>query len=375
MAKEEKNLSFDDFLEENLLDGLEEEEELEDQEDQEEEESPKKEKKKSQKPPVDEVEEEEEEEEEVVEEKEPTATTEDEETEDEEEEVDSSAFFEQVEKITGISLEDLDYKGVDPLSPEGVALREKAVMEYAVDNFLEELQKTHPKVFNAMQYAYAGRDIAELFEGVARRDYRKVSIGDDDENLAKQILTEYYEQKGIKSPERIRRLIQTDEESEEGLIQSARSMLEELQAEQARQEDEKLEQAKRERQEQEKRDKVFIASLDDVLESGKLETFQLAGKQEVSEFKKYLLSRIHRGPDNTYQLVTTIEPGKVEKILQAEYFRFKGGDLSRMVQIKAGTENAKKLRLRLNKDKKKKAATTEVDTKTTLSMKDFYANQ
>lgn len=382
MAKETK-LSLEDFMADEDFLREEEEEEVEEtpeeesEEEEEEEEEvlpelpdkkkkkPAKKKKPEPEPVIDEEEEEQEEEEE------PSEEEQEEELEEEEDEVSSDEFFEEVNRITGLEV-DVDYKGVDPISVQGIALREKAIVEKTLDNFFTELQDKHPKVFQAMQYAHAGKDITDLFESVAKRDYSKIEIKDDDEDLAREILKEYYKSKGIKNEARLKTLIEAEEIEEGGLIKAGKAVVAELAAEQAKEQETKLERAKAEKAEQTRRDKAFVGAIGEIVDTGKLSNFKLTGKTEANEFKNFLLGNIQRTADGGYLFTTKVDQANLEKILQYEYFKFKQGDLSKLIQLKAETENAKKLKLRLQKETKKKTSTQEDARRSSnWSLRDF----
>ncbi len=253
--------SFDDFSEDAGLSygpDDEDEEEEESEEEDEEEEKPKKKviaKKKAKEEAEEESEEEEEEEkpkkgkkapkkpEPVVaeEEEETTAEASDEEEETEEETTEaSSKFFEEVEKLTGMEV-DVDYGDVDPLTPQGVAIREKAVREAALNSWIEEIEVKYPAAFRALQHAHNGGDIADLFSTAASRDYSKVEIGDKDTALSTEILKDFYKARGVKSEQKILKMIETDTDSDLGLIGEAKAALKELQEEQAAKENEVFE--------------------------------------------------------------------------------------------------------------------------------------
>lgn len=383
--KAELPFSLDDFNEEegiNLYEN-EEEEELENSEEEEEEEEeptppPKKRKKKSKTAPPEGEEEEEEQEEEEQEEEESSEQEEENEEENEgeesEEDYDPKEFFDEVEKITGFQVE-MDETGLDLSTPQGVAVREKAIKEQAVDGFLEELKENHPKVYQAMQYAYSGKDINELFSNISStRDYSKVELGEGDEELARQVLREYYKIRGVRNESRIKSLVQTEEDSEEGVIEAAKAVVKELSEQQEKERQDKLEQAGKEQAEQQRRDRAFVSALGEIVDSGKVDTFKIAGKAEAKDFKEFLMSSIQRTQDGGYAFFTPIDQRDLEKLIQYEYFKFKKGDLSKLIQIKAGTENAKRLKFRMQKDKKKRAGGGgDPSGEISNSMKDFYA--
>lgn len=285
---------------------------------------------------------------------------------------DAQAFFEEVEKITGTSVE-VDYGDVNPLSPQGVALRDKAIKTAALDSFLEEIETKFPQAYKALEHALNGGDITQLFSQTTGRDYSKVEIKEGDDALAKEILKEYYKSRGVKSEAKINKMIEADEDSEGGLVKEAQTALNELKEEQESQRNDILEKQKQAASEQKKKDQILVTAVDEVLESKKLGNFRIADRQEAVEFKKFVLSSIRRTGSGTYELATPLNNSELEKQLQYFYFQFKKGDLSKIVQQKAATENAKKLSLKLAAEQSKTKKSTEQESKNKMSMKDFYA--
>ncbi len=387
MAKKEKApLSFSDFdADENLLnqeeeetqeDEQDEEESEEEEEEQEEEVEEKKKPKSKSKVTPKKVEKEEEPEEEEEEEEEETQQPQNEEEEEEQEEEtqddseQASKFFEQVEKITGREVE-VDYGNVSPLSPQGVALREKALVDSTLDSWLEEIETKFPQVFQALQYANNGGDPAELFTQTTSRDYTRVELKEDDTDLAKQILKEYYQAKGVKSEEKIKKLIETDEDSESGIVKEAQSALAEMRTEQEEQRNQTLTAQKAKADEQKKRDTVLVTAIDEVLESRQLGSFKIIDKMEARQFKDFVLKNVRRTGEGKYEFATPVDATTLQNALQYQFFQYKGGDLSKIIQQKAASENAAKLKLKLKSEQGKVKKNTTEEGRTTLSLKDF----
>lgn len=290
---------------------------------------------------------------------------------EEEEGVDPSQFYEQVEKITGQELA-VDYAGVDPLTPQGVALREQAIKSSVLEGFLEEIETKFPAAYKALQHAYNGGDISELFKTATGRDYAKVDIGDKDEVLATEVLKEFYRSKGVKNEAKILRMIEADQDSDQGLVGEARTALAELRAEQETKTNELLEGQKNKAADQAKRDKVMITAIDEVLDSGKISSFKLPSKQEGSDFKRFVVQNIRKLPEGKYEFATPIESGNLEKLLQYQYFQFKKGDLDKLISIKATTKTAEGLKLKLKTEQEKvKSGSGSPIVKLGGSMRDF----
>lgn len=382
---------MEDFFEENLdLNDVDEQEEVEEveedeQEEQEEVEEPKKKKVESKSKKKEEASEEESEEEEEkpvkkkvekkskAEPKEEAEETEEgveEDSEEESEAPDPKSFFEEVDKLTGQPVE-VEFGDVDPLTPQGIAIRDKAVREAALDTFLQELEESYPTAYKALQYAYDGGNVADLFKEVATRDYSKVELKEDDDALATEILREYYKTKGIKNEKTINKMIETAQDSEEGIVTEAKGFLKELQEEQAEKTEKALAAQRQAAGEEKKRDQVLGAAINEVLETGTLSNFKINPK-EVNEFRKFVVGSIRRAGEGNYTFTTQVDSRNLEKQLQYLYFQFKKGDISNLVQAKQITKETQKLRLKLQQEQGTKKTTTKEERGKFGSMKDFY---
>lgn len=308
---------------------------------------------------------------EEVEEEEPSDATTDIEEEEEPEDKgqDPKAFWEQVDSITGIPLE-VEYGDLDPLSPQGVALREQALVSKTVEDFIDKIAEQHPNVYKALEYATAGGNIEDLFKG--EKDYSKIVLKEEDEDHAKLILDEYYEKKGIASSDRRKRMIAADSESEEGLVKTAQGVLAELQQTQEAERDEEVTARKAIAERQRAQDQKFLQNVDGLINSLKLDNFKLSSKKEAQDFSQFVRDHLQRDGKGGYMIVTPIEPQSLEKQLQAEFFKFKGGNLSQLITTKATTLNAQKLRLGMQQEAAlTKKTTTAPDVKRSQSMRDY----
>ncbi len=78
-----------------------------------------------------------------------------------------------------------------------------------------------------------------------------------------------------------------------------------------------------------------------------------------------------------YEFSTPIEPTNLPKLLQYQYFQFKKGDLRQLIKIKAATENANNLKLRLKNDQaktKKGTGAGAADVNKKMTFADFNAD-
>lgn len=72
-------------------------------------------------------------------------------------------FYGKVEQITGLPVK-VEYGETDPLSPEGLAMREQVVREDAIMKFDEFMRESDPRAYAYFQHRKAGRSDEDFFE-------------------------------------------------------------------------------------------------------------------------------------------------------------------------------------------------------------------
>lgn len=317
---------------------------------------------------TEEVEEQPETNEEVEPQKEETGEEVEEEVEVENKEDDPSEFWADVEKLTGYNV-DVDYGDLDPLSPEGVAKREESVMQFAIDSFLEQLKNEYPKVYAGLEHSSNGGDLEDLFTP-GEKDYSKIEIGDDNDELAKRIVFDYYKSKGA-TEKRIKRIVDSLQDSEEDdLVEEARELLKELQTDQKTKREQAFATQEKQAEELKNQDLGMIDTINGFLKGGKVGSFNIP-KADFPNFQRFVLSRVQRSPDNSgYLFVKPLDKGDLEKQLQYEFFEFKKGDLSKFIDTNARTQNVKRLKTKLNQKENTKGLGGD-RKKNIRTMKDF----
>ena len=344
---------LDEFTEDSLLDTLEEEEqedaaakggseEDDDEPNPEKDEDGKKPKSGKKKPEPEEEEEEDEEDEE------------DEEEEEEEDDEPEDTFWADVERLTGRKIE-VDYGDVDPESPEGAAIREEALIQQAIAEHLDYLSKAYPREFKALEHAANGGKLEDLFNP-AEPDYSKIEIPQDDEEFQRSFLKSYYERKGFSSAKAVK-MVELDEDSDEGLYKAATEALQELAEKQEQERSKILEEQRKAAEMQKKQDMQMVQTVESIISSGKLNKFTVPVK-EREDFYKYALTHIQRNPQGGYMIVQPVDPKELEMQLQEMYFAYKKGDLGAIIQREVKSESARRLKRAASKATKKKGSDT-----------------
>jgi hypothetical protein len=360
MAKQQKEELplMDDFAEESLLDQLVEEEEagVDDAEELNEEtdnddDSENLESKLEEESEEDSEEEEDDEEEDEEEEDEKSVKNKSKKSSKEDSEEESTeSFWSDVEKLTGRQIE-VEYGDVDPETPEGAAIREEALAQQVVNDHLDYLSKIYPREFRALEHAANGGKLEDLYSP-AEPDYSKISIGEDDEEAQKSFMNSYYQRKGF-SPSKAKRMVEADEDSEEGLYSATKDALKELSTDQERERNRIIEDQRKADMAAKKQDMQMIGSVERVVQSGKLNKFTVPVKEREG-FYEYALSNMQRNPNGGYMFVQPVQPNDLERQLQEMYFAYKGGDLSKIIQREVKTEGAKRLKRASSKESSKK---------------------
>lgn len=260
----------------------------------------------------------------------------------------ASEFYQAVTNLHGIELE-VDYGDVDPLSPEGVALREQNLAEVAIASQMEFLKENYPRAYRILEHESRGGSVEDLYkQGFV--DYEKIQLKEDDTEQQKKILHDWYADKGI-SEHKITRLLEDDEDAEGGLFKAAEDILKKRQQAQKDRETQVLDKQKQQAALQKQRDEQMRGVVSEMTSSGKIGNFQIV-KADQEAFYDYALTNIKRDGQG-YSLVVPITDKNIGAVLQQAYFSFKNGDLSKLVETKAKTENTRRLKLNVKPSRKK----------------------
>jgi hypothetical protein len=285
---------------------------------------------------------------------------------------DEGTFWDDVDKLTGNKVE-VDYQGVDPESPEGAVLREEAVTRSAIDNHLNTLKDLFPREFRALEHAANGGKMEDLFSP-QEPDFSQVSFKEEDTDSQKAQLMSYYTNfKGFSS-QKAKRMVDADEDSEEGLFKAAQDAVKERATAQEKQRTAQEVKTKKEAEEQKRADVQMVNTINGVVEKGELGTFRIP-KSEVSAFQDFIYASVTRDINGGYTIVQPIEDKNLEKQLQAMYFAFKGGELSSIIQTAAKSERAKATKRTLKRQKQQRVSDADETRSKSKpkSMKDFSA--
>jgi len=241
----------------------------------------------------------------------------------------------------------------DPLSAEAVAFQLKEYKKKSIDNYLAEMEKNVPDIFDYYKYIINGGDKTKYFQAIANEEIEDIIY----EYQAKDQLKQHYKEKGL-TDKHIEKLINLAEE-DGSLIEEANNILKS-----------KKEEVKNNRQkliqEQEQIQKEFENKVNEMsnyvvskISEGKTRTF-IIPETERTDFANYLLPNIQAFKDGSFYLVKQVKQDNLEDILQEAYFTYKKGDLSKIIKQAVNTNKVQELKFNIqnNKQQSKKASNT-----------------
>ena len=295
---------------------------------------------------VEEVEEEEEE----YEDEEDEDYEEDEEYEDDDEEEDdrepvASTVVASILDKLGFETEE-EYDDTE----EGLLAMTQDVGQQIAEDQLNNLFENFPLVQRHLEYVLNGgesRDFMQAYD--PQLDYNQVSFEEDDTRSQKAILSDYFATKGH-DQNFINELL-TDYEDTGKLYQKAEAARTALGKMQEQSRSQLVEQQKQQRAQQEEEQEEFWNGVYETIDS----TDDFAGisipKREKSKFFDYISNPVTR--DGRTQRDLDHSEAEMETKLAIDYLMFKGFDLSKLVETKARTSNAKSLRDRISRNEER----------------------
>lgn len=254
---------------------------------------------------------------------------------------DPLAFYTAVDQLTGTPVT-VDYGEVDPLSPEGVALRDKAVRQDEVSRFENHLKTNDPRSYAYFLHRSAGGDDESFFaqKTVALPDeatfqnsveaqtslYRKALIDRGvDEDIADASVA-----KAIK---------------DNTLGLKAAQVYKNIRESQARELVEAEEAAARQEAEFVQKCDATINTLNSNIDNGSMK-FIVPDAKKV-EFKQFVKDSL-RHEDGKFYAVSEIT-GTPQNVLEALYFQYIKGDLKSLIEKRAETKAVQRLKLGVQK--------------------------
>lgn len=255
-------------------------------------------------------------------------------------------FWGVVEKITGVEVK-VEYGDVDPVSPEGVALREKAVREDAAMRFEEHLKTTSPRAYAFFLHTASGKPEEEFFSGNTSAAYTLPAREVLDDSVDAQTAVYKYDlrQKGLDDDTIdaiVSKAIKDNKLKERSL--AAYGTIEKAQADELA----AIEEAQQQLEERYTQDVTqFENQLSTAIDK---EISFVVPEAKKPEFMQYVKDRM-RYQDGKFFIVQEVGGNTLKNQVESLLFQWNKSDLSKVVARRATTQATQRLSLSLDKSK------------------------
>lgn len=261
---------------------------------------------------------------------------------DEPAEFDLDGFFGEVDKITGMEVKVEYPENIDPLSAQGIAIRDGVIREQGIVQYDEFLAKKDPRSYAYMLHRQAGGTDEEFFDknnpGFVLPTKEELAASAD---MQKQVYTAELKSKGM------------DDEAVTLLVEKAikdNKLKEKAEAAHTRATADQAEHVKRLQDQQELQKKEFdkqVASAMTAIDNTIKTHIRFILPENVQgAFKQYVANSLRYEEGNFYS-TTQLTDVNLKEVLEALFFQYHKGDLSQFVQREVKTKAAQSLRTRL----------------------------
>jgi hypothetical protein len=233
---------------------------------------------------------------------------------------------------------DIDYGDIDPLSPEGIVLREEHIEKTAIDEFENALKTKLPRAYQFMLHVQHGGKEEDFFKP-ENQDFRSIKLDKGQKGQQERLVRTALALKG-NSPTIIDTLITSLKDSDK-LFEVAEQELQALQQQQVQREQERSQKAAALKAQEEKDLSDLGNAFDTALKKG-IDGIVIPEKDRKG-FNEFFSQQIDYHNGQIYR-VQTLNTKDLNKVLKAMYFEFKGGDLGGLVDRKAASKQAIKIK-------------------------------
>ena len=237
------------------------------------------------------------------------------------------------------------------------------------ENQLDELFDKFPLIQKHLQYVLDGGDSQNFMKAYdPQLDYSKMDVKEDDLQIQKAVLGEYFKLKGH-DKEFIDELLEDYQDSGK-LLNKAQAAKDALSKMQTKQRAELTEKQNSQRQTQEKEQKDFWNGIRKTIDDSNEFSGIVVPKKEKSKFYDYISSPINKNGQTQRDLDHS--DASMDVKLAIDYLMYKGFNLNDIINTKASTKSAKSLRDKISRtDDKVKSARGASRKKTSFDIEDL----
>ena len=262
---------------------------------------------------------------------------------------DEGSFWDDVDKLRGEAIE-VDFGDIDPDTPEGALLYEKAVRLDELNKFEQYLETNHPRAYAYLSHVMDGGKEEDFFETAGKPVTLPTEAELENDTKAQEaIVTQNLRAKG-NSDKVISTVIKTaivDDELEE-MAKAALKEESDKEANALKAVHDRTEKDTKERQAQIDSMTKFVSEL---TATGKLDNITIPEKDRVP-FAKAINGAI-RYENGKFLAVTELTQENILEVFKEKFFGFKKGNLTDLIEQSARAENTKRLKRSIPDGQKK----------------------
>jgi hypothetical protein len=253
----------------------------------------------------------------------------------------ATAYWEAVNKLHGREIKiDFEAAGVkDPLSPEGVFVREKTIWEQAQAEFEETLRATDPRGYNYLLHRRLGGSDEE-FMSTTTATLPDKEVLKSDVNLQKTLVRQDLLQRGAIDKDYVDTVIEkmvTDGK----LATNALVTYERV----AKADEERLLANQKKLDAQQVELQAKLETLSTGLQKTLTEDMKfLVPDTKQSEFLNYVSSSIRQDENGQFVVALPVDSKELKTLMQALYLVHSKGDLAETIKKQAGQQRVERLR-------------------------------
>ena len=277
-----------------------------------------------------------------------------------EDELTPEAYYETVEKISGIKLAaPVVYPdGIDPLAPEGVAIRERALVDQGALTLENYIETEYPRAYALMLHLQNGNPEETFYTKGAAYQLPALETLRESVDTQKAVYLHSMVSKGV-DPEDAEALATAAIKSNK-LLEKATAAFNETKTMQDRQ----IEELRQQQVEAERHNTEQISKMTKLIATT-IETgisYQVPPNQRAP-LQKFMEDNLrYDSTTGNFMLVQEVKPENIGIITESMVLQYLKGDLSKIVKKQAGTVASQRLRAAVLKSTEGKIRSTEPDS-------------
>jgi len=276
-----------------------------------------------------------------------------------EEDTTPEAFYNAVSAQTGIEIE-VDFGTVDPLSPEGVALRDLALVQQVRNNFEEALKTEYPRAYAFFLHNKEGGSDEEFFKAPAPAVIAR-EVFEEDMDVQEAWIKKDLLKKGLSQTI-------VDLQVKEYITQGTLTAQALKVYDQVVQDDKlRLQQIQTKEAERQKAFETNVQTLtQEVSSTIKNGMKSLVPETKQAEFANFVMTHIQHDGESNFFAILPVSKEQLATTMDSLYLQYVKGDLSKVVAKEAKKETVQRLKLKASRDsadKKKNAGDPDTSKK------------